>query len=110
MKPWLLILRSASQKRVSKDVARERDPRKRLGLVVRDASLRDAPHHEGQKQTTLSPYPTNPDAEFTRGPYRMSGVSSSTVFAPTYTMVVSSSFLITLIALAAPAWPATDVP
>lgn len=48
-------------------------------------------------------YPTNPAAEFTRGPNRISGVISSTVLQPQYTIVVSSSFLITLIALAAPA-------
>ncbi len=31
----------------------------------------------------ITPYPTNPAAEFVRGPNRISGVSSSTVLAPT---------------------------
>jgi hypothetical protein len=55
--------------------------------------------------------PTNPAAELTaRGPNKMSGVISSTVLQPQYTMVLSSSLRSMEIALAAPASPPTDVP
>jgi hypothetical protein len=48
----------------------------RDGLRHLDPGLRFAP--SGLRE----PYPTNPAAEFTRGPNRMSGVISSTVLQP----------------------------
>jgi hypothetical protein len=66
-----LTLRSAAEQRVSKG-----GPRAPWGLMVRDASLRDAPHHE-DRQMTDSPRHTLPHPEERCGAARLEGCSRS---------------------------------
>lgn len=58
-------------------------PRVGSTSILRDAAAPLLRMRGNAAGDVASSYPTKFDAEFTRGPNRMSGVSSSTVLAPT---------------------------
>ncbi len=84
---------------------------RRVGVAAGDLRHDRGVRHAQGLDAIRCHQPTKPVAELAaRGPKRMSGVISSTVLQPQYTMVLSSSLRSSEIALAAPASPPTDVP